>query len=196
MLQGKFAKLAVLGVVVFIVILAVFLVFFPGGSAPEAAADSITIKPYYVEQLAEQNPDFRLPGGIPMGRLRAERKEVLFSDAGFTVLEIVLGDTVSDGENATVAMATLKLKNNTDKTRGIMVLSMNTEGEEYKISEFGISANGSKEFKVLVGSYLEEILASGLVSIEAAEEGIPLFDLVCTANCGPEHDRLKVFASR
>lgn len=198
-MEKKFLKLAVLGIIVFVVLLGVFMVIFPNrGPVGVKSGESLTIEPYFVKQFLEENPGFKSSVKGKLELLKANRKIVVLSEMGFPtnteVFDVSLSEGAAEKLQGLASLAVLKVSNNSSKVKSFVVFSKGMDGIDYKVSEFVLGAGDRVDLSVIVGPYLNEILESSEVKVERTELGIPLFKIACNFNCSEENKFLEVYA--
>jgi len=192
--MNKWLKLAVLGIVVFSVLLGVFIVIFPAAPAEFADGDAafVELEPYFVTQFFEQNPNYTPPTsekivirqGDESEIKLVDERELVLSESGFPLSELVLSGSTS-----------LNVSNNSGKVHSFVVVSPAFDGTSYSIAEFVIPAGGEVSLGFFVDSYLNDIIEKGNVQVEKTDKGILVFEVACVLNCEEGSSNLTVFAS-
>jgi len=185
--MDKKFKLAVLGIAVFFVLVALFVLILPGNVPYEGdGGQHVVLEPYFVTRFVEENPDYEPPEGSDFpgpGNLKAERMDVAV--VGFPSGELLLESAV-----------TLVLSNGSENARSFSVFSPSLEGESFPISQFAVGAGEEVALDLVVMPYVFDILEVGDFPIEEPEKGVLVFEIVCTVNCPEEKNLLRIFYSK
>jgi len=180
-MDKKYSKLAVLGIICFIVALAAVILFLPGNPlAVDAGFDAIGLKPYFVDQYLEKNPNVMIPIAG-----RAGSSSLIISDQGFSQSELAIKGSIM-----------LWVTNSSSSICRVIVSSPGLDGETYNLSQFPM-AQGEKQRIVLAVPKAPEgrdyvALAEDL-EIQTTEKGVLVFE-VSSTNCGGENNYLAIYA--
>jgi hypothetical protein len=184
-MDKKYLKLGILGLAVFLVILGAFIVFVlpKGPSSTGTASNYVAVTPLFAKQFFEQNPDFKPSQEGNTGlEVMIKTERLALSENGFVSVDLVISSA-----------APIRITNDSSQMRGFSVLSKGMDGKDYEVESFVLPAGKEAVLTLLVGPYLNEILASGKVKVEKAAQGIPVCELACTSGCSQENSLLEIY---
>jgi len=176
-MDKKYSKLAVLGLIFFIIALAAVILFLPGNPrGPVGKGNYVVLRPLFVEQYLEENK------GRPIFSSKPGTERVALATDGFSFNELAIGNA-----------AGLTISNESGKLCSIIVTSDGLDGEKYEISRFVVAQGEEKLIGLYPTNLTKEIAELPETNLEVTDKGVFVFD-VSSTNCGGENNYLAVYA--
>lgn len=182
--MDKKIKLAVLGLIVFVIISGFFIILFSG--KPSQSTDNtqhILLTPYFIKEYFKNNPDYRPSTSKPVALanlFNPTLKKLSASENGFSLNELVINNS-----------AALIITNTSNKVLNFVVTSPGMDGTSYSLSQFAISPDKKISLDLLIPPYMDDIASKS--KMEKTDKGILVFEISCT-NCNETSNYLKVYA--
>lgn len=183
-IMDKRIKLAILGLVAFLIILGIFITLSSTKAPSSTNIQHIFVTPLFVDQYLKENPDYNPPVGKSTALtniFNINTKELSLSEEGFAYNELVVDTS-----------AILNIDNASSSTAlNFVVVSPGLDGKSYAISQFAVSPGKEVVLDMLVPLNLEDIVSKA--NLEKTDKGVLVFEISCV-NCNEASNYLKVYA--
>ncbi|MEM0359772.1 MAG: hypothetical protein QXK06_00360 [Candidatus Diapherotrites archaeon] len=188
-MDKKYLKLAVLGIVVFAILLALFVFVFNWGGRPSAEPPPdpnphIVLKPYFVSQFLKENPDYKPSQPLVLSFDKVSMIEVPLSEQGFSLTEIAIGESTG-----------LVLSNKSSKTFSFAITSPAIDGTNYSAVQFVVAPAKTTVLDLVILPYFGDIVEKSGAKAEKKEKGVLVFEVACISGCADGGNLLKVYAN-
>jgi len=182
-MEKKYVRLAVVGIVTFIVLAALIYIMLPEPvQAP--GEERLVVAPYFMEGGAEKT------GNFLTASIDGQKTEIILTGEGFPYNKLKLEKPVG---TTGAFYHFLVLENDSANIMSILVTTLKKDGEDYAIKRFALAAHEKREITLFVPADLESIIASDEVLVEKTDDGIPLFEVSCVTNCNDLTNYISIY---
>lgn len=180
-IMEKKIKLAILGIIAFFIVIAIFVYYTITSSAPPVSnTPYFSVQPYFVKEYLDANPDYKPTAKMDITNIKHEKLSL--SNDGFSASELVID-----------APTILRISNSSSEVKNIAVTSPSLDGTFFAVSNFAINSNSDAALGLLVAPYTGDILNKSNAKVEKTDKGILVFEISCV-NCNEASNYLKVYA--
>jgi hypothetical protein len=181
----KRTKLVIAGVIAFLVVVSYF-------TAPILIkkptfvddAEYISIKPYFIEQYLKVNSNYKPKQIEKISSRDIVLESVTLSKDGFSKKLFIIEKPIS-----------LRISNDGESSRTVVITSPSMEGAPYMLSQLSIPANKDIVLGILIPPYIKEIIESPDVKIEKTDKGFLIFEISCVSNCKETNNYLQIYVN-